>query len=210
MRGVGGTTLRGGQTVFHGIRMWGQLLQAGMMLGALIVVAVPAWNLWHTTTGADWYAAGILTLAEVKLAIGYQPDSGQVVRDRDGVRRVLSIQHHRIVGAGGAHPRADPGRGVPKRVAGRQGRGRRDRALPRLVLVPGRAARAQAPRPGRRARDRGATPPAHPAALGSASWKACRGGSGSAPTGSRASRSRPEARPSTPSSRAPRARARRC
>ena len=92
MRGVGGTTLRGGQTVFHGIRMWGQLLQAGMMLGALIVVAVPAWNLWHTTTGADWYAAGMLTLAEVKLAIGYQPDSGQVVRDRDGTRRVLSIR----------------------------------------------------------------------------------------------------------------------
>ena len=92
MRGVGGTTLRGGQTVFHGIRMWGQLLQAGMMLGALIVVAVPAWNLWHTTTGADWYAAGMLTLAEVKLAIGYQPDSGQVVRDPDGARRVLSIQ----------------------------------------------------------------------------------------------------------------------
>ena len=92
MRGVGGTTLRGGQTVFHGIRMWGQLLQAGMMLGALIVVAVPAWNLWHTTTGADWYAAGMLTVAEVKLAIGYQPDSGQVVRDRDGVRRVLSIR----------------------------------------------------------------------------------------------------------------------
>ena len=92
MRGVGGTTLRGGQTVFHGIRMWGQLLQAGMMLGALIVVAVPAWNLWHSTTGADWYVAGMLTLAEVKLAIGYQPDSGQIVRDPDGTRRVLSIQ----------------------------------------------------------------------------------------------------------------------
>ncbi len=92
MRGIGGSTLRGGQTVFHGVRMWGQLLQAGMMLGALIVVAVPAWNLWHTTTGADWYAAGMLTLAEVKLAIGYDPQSGQVVRDPDGVRRVLSIQ----------------------------------------------------------------------------------------------------------------------
>ena len=209
MRGVGGTTLRGGQTVFHGIRMWGQLLQAGMMLGALIVVAVPAWNLWHTTTGADWYAAGMLTLAEVKLAIGYQPDSGQVVRDRDGTAGALD-PHDRVVGAGGAHPRADPGRGVPERVAGRQGGGRRDRALPRLVLVPGRPARAQAPRPGRRARDRGPAPPAHPAAPASASWSACRAGSGSAPTGSRASRSRPGARPSTPSSRAPRARARRC
>ena len=92
MRGIGGSTLRGGQTLFHGVRMWGQLLQAGMMLGALIVVAVPAWNLWHTTTGADWYAAGMLTLAEVKLVIGYQPDSGQIVRDPDGTRRVLTIQ----------------------------------------------------------------------------------------------------------------------
>ncbi len=92
MRGFAGSTLRGGQTVFHGVRMWGQLLQAGMMLGALIVVAVPAWNLWHTTTGADWYAAGMLTLAEVKLAIGYDPQSGQVVRDADGARRVLTIQ----------------------------------------------------------------------------------------------------------------------
>ncbi len=92
MRGIGGSTLRGGQTVFHGIRMWGQLLQAGMMLGALVVVAVPAWNLWHTTTGADWYATGLLTLAEAKLAIGYQPDSGQVVRDAGGTRRVLTIR----------------------------------------------------------------------------------------------------------------------
>ena len=92
MRSFAGSTLRGGQTVFHGIRMWGQLLQAGMMLGALVVVAVPAWNLWHTTTGADWYATGLLTLAEVKLAIGYDPQSGQVVRDPDGTRRVLSIR----------------------------------------------------------------------------------------------------------------------
>ncbi len=92
MRGIGGSTLRGGQTVFHGLRMWGQLLQAGMMLAAVAVVAVPAWNLWHTTTGYDWYAAGLLTLAEAKLAIGYQPASGQVVRDPDGTRRVLSIR----------------------------------------------------------------------------------------------------------------------
>ncbi len=92
MRSFAGSTLRGGQTVFHGVRMWGQLLQAGMMLGALVVVAVPAWNLWHTTTGADWYATGLLTLAEVKLAIGYDPQSGQVVRDPGGARRVLTIR----------------------------------------------------------------------------------------------------------------------
>ena len=70
----------------------------------------------------------------------------------------------RVVGAGRAHPRADPRRGVPERVARWPGRRRRDRALPRLVLVPGGTAWPQAPRPGRRARDRGPAPPADPAA----------------------------------------------
>ena len=57
MRGLGGSTLRGGQTVFHGLRMWGQLVQAAMMLAAFMTVAVPAWNLWRSTGGAEWYAA---------------------------------------------------------------------------------------------------------------------------------------------------------
>ena len=80
MRGLGGSTLRGGQTVFHGLRMWGQLVQAAMMLAAFMVVAVPAWNLWRSTTGAEWYAAGMYTLAEVKLVLGYEPESGQEIR----------------------------------------------------------------------------------------------------------------------------------
>ena len=117
-----------GQTLFHGVRMWGQLLQAGMMLAALIVVAVPAWNLWRTTTGADWYAAGMLTLAEVKLVIGYQPDSGQVVRDPDGTRRVLTI---RTIAASVPAARIRErirDEVIPERVARRQGGRRRDRA----------------------------------------------------------------------------------
>ena len=92
MRGLGGSTLRGGQTVFHGLRMWGQLVQAAMMLAAFMVVAVPAWNLWRSTTGAEWYAAGMYTLAEVKLVLGYEPDSGQEIRFPDGTRRVLTIR----------------------------------------------------------------------------------------------------------------------
>ena len=44
MRGFGGSTLRGGQTVFHSIRMWGQLFQAAMLFAAFMTVAVPAWN----------------------------------------------------------------------------------------------------------------------------------------------------------------------
>ena len=67
MRGIGGSTLRGGQTVFHAIRMWGQLFRAAMLFAAFATVAVPAWTLWRRTTDAKWYAAGMVTLAEVKL-----------------------------------------------------------------------------------------------------------------------------------------------
>ena len=92
MRGIGGSTLRGGQTVFHGIRMWGQLFQAAMLFAAFMTVAVPAWNLWRSTTGAEWYAAGMVSLAEAKLVLGYNPDSGQEIRFEDGTRRVLRIR----------------------------------------------------------------------------------------------------------------------
>ncbi len=92
IRGVGGSTLRGGQTVFHGIRMWGQLFQAAMLFAAFMTVAVPAWNLWHSTSGAEWYAAGMVTLAETKLALGYEPDSGQEIRFPDGTVRALAIR----------------------------------------------------------------------------------------------------------------------
>ena len=92
MRGIGGSTLRGGQTVFHGLRMWGQLFRAAMLFAAFTTVAVPAWTLWHRTTGAEWYAAGMVTLAEVKLVLGYDRDSGQEVRFADGTRRVLTIR----------------------------------------------------------------------------------------------------------------------
>ena len=92
MRGLGGSALRGGQTVFHSLRMWGQLVQAAMMLAAFMTVAVPAWNLWRSSSGADWYAAGMYTLAEVKLVLGYEPGSGQEIRFPDGTRRVLTIR----------------------------------------------------------------------------------------------------------------------
>ncbi len=91
IRGVGGSTLRGGQTVFHGIRMWGQLFQAALLFAAFMTVAVPAWNLWHSTSDAEWYAAGMVTLAETKLALGYEPDSGQEIRFPDGTVRALAI-----------------------------------------------------------------------------------------------------------------------
>ncbi len=92
MRGIGGSTLRGGQTVFHGLRMWGQLFRAAMLFAAFTTVAVPAWSLWQRTTGAEWYAAGMVTLAEMKLVLGYDPDSGQEIRFADGTRRSLRIR----------------------------------------------------------------------------------------------------------------------
>ena len=92
MRGFGGSTLRGGQTVFHSIRMWGQMFQAAMLFAAFMTVAVPAWNLWNRTTGAEWYAAGMFTLAEFKLTVGYAPDSGQEIRFADGTTGVMKIR----------------------------------------------------------------------------------------------------------------------
>jgi len=92
MRTVGSNTLRGGQTVFHGLRMWGQLLQAGMFLAAIAVVAFPVWNVARQTDGYDWYAALMVTVAEAKLVLGYEETSGQEVRMRDGRYEVMSIR----------------------------------------------------------------------------------------------------------------------
>ena len=92
MKSMGSSTLRGGQTLFHAVRMWSQLFKAALMTAALMVVAVPAWNAWRHGSGAEWYAAGMVTLAEAKLALGYSPDSGQEIRLRDGTRAVLAIR----------------------------------------------------------------------------------------------------------------------
>ena len=92
MRTVGSSTLRGGQTVFHGLRMWGQLLRAAVFLSAFAIVAVPGWHIWHRTTGYEWYAAGIVTVAEAKIGIGYRETAMQEVRMADGSTAVLSVR----------------------------------------------------------------------------------------------------------------------
>ncbi|MDD9997117.1 MAG: type IV secretion system DNA-binding domain-containing protein [Rhodospirillaceae bacterium] len=88
---LGENTVRGGQTVFHGLRMWGQVARAGLLLVAALVVAVPAAQLWRAHSGYDAYAVAMYTLAETKLAIGYAPDSGQELRLEDGGTRVSTI-----------------------------------------------------------------------------------------------------------------------
>ena len=97
MRGFGGATLRGGQTVLHGLRMWGQIVRAALCLCAVLVIAVPAWNLWRHTDAEHWYAAAILVMAEAKLAIGYSPVDLQTVRRADGTRAPMAL--HAIAAA---------------------------------------------------------------------------------------------------------------
>ena len=91
MRAWGDDTVRGGQTVFHGLRMWSQVVCVGAMTIAILVVTVPVAMLWRTTPAYDGYAAGMLTLAETKLAIGYAADAGQEVRLANGDTVVAKI-----------------------------------------------------------------------------------------------------------------------
>ena len=91
MRAWGDDTVRGGQTVFHGLRMWSQLVRVVLLVIVGLVLAVPAFMLWRTTAGDDWYGVGMVTLAETKLAIGYQPESGQRVRLETGEEMVGRI-----------------------------------------------------------------------------------------------------------------------
>ena len=91
MRTLGDDTVRGGQTVFHGIRMWSQLFRVGVLVIAGLTLAVPFVQLWRNHFGYDIYAASMLTLAEVKLAMGYGDDAGQEVRLENGDTVVASI-----------------------------------------------------------------------------------------------------------------------
>ena len=94
MRTLGDDTVRGGQTVFHGIRMWSQLFRVGVLVIAGLTLAVPFAQLWRNHLGYDTYAASMLTLAEVKLAMGYGDDAGQEVRLENGdtvVARIADI-----------------------------------------------------------------------------------------------------------------------
>ena len=84
MIGWGNNTLRGGQTAFHGIRMWAQMFRIALFVAAGMAVAVPVWNIWRNTTGYEWYAAGMYTLVEGKLTIGFKGTSLQEIKDPYG------------------------------------------------------------------------------------------------------------------------------
>ena len=92
MRTLGDDTVRGGQTVFHGLRMWGQLVRVGLLLTAFLTVAVPAVQYLRSVPGYHLYAAGMLTLAEAKLAMGYGEDAGQEIWLENGGRAVATLE----------------------------------------------------------------------------------------------------------------------
>ena len=91
MRSFGSSTLRGGQTVFHGLHMWSQLLRVALLLAAVGILASTAWRLWDRTTGYEWYAAVMVTTAEAKLGLGYEPTARQEVRGPDGEAVSLAL-----------------------------------------------------------------------------------------------------------------------
>ena len=88
---IGNATLRGGQTLLHDARMWGQLARWGVVGLVLAIVLTPAVSLFTTTSAHEWRVVGLGTLAEAKLAIGYSPDSGQVYEWGEGVQVIESI-----------------------------------------------------------------------------------------------------------------------
>ena len=92
MRGIGGSTLRGGQTVFHGIRMWGQMFQAALLFAAFMVVAVPAWTLWNRDDGRGMVRRRHGDAGRGQADHRLQSGLGQEVRFADGTRHVLRIR----------------------------------------------------------------------------------------------------------------------
>ena len=89
---IGNATLRGGQTLLHDARMWGQLARWGIFGLVLTVVLTPAVSVFTTTSAHEWRVVGLGTLAEAKLAIGYSPDSGQVYEWGAGERTIERIE----------------------------------------------------------------------------------------------------------------------
>ena len=123
MRTLGDDTVRGGQTVFHGIRMWSQLVRVGILAIAGLTLAVPIMQLWRDHFGYDTYAAAMVTLAEVKLSMGYGEDAGQEVLLENGDRVVARNWRYRRVPSLARGAPADVGHALGRHVARGQARG---------------------------------------------------------------------------------------
>ena len=88
---IGNATLRGGQTLLHDARMWGQLARWGILGLVLAIVLTPAVGLFTTTSAHEWRVIGLGTLAEFKLGLKYDPDSRQAYEWRAGERTLERI-----------------------------------------------------------------------------------------------------------------------
>ena len=88
---IGNATLRGGQTLLHDARMWGQLARWGILGLVLAIVLTPAVGLFTTTSAHEWRVIGLGTLAEFKLGLKYDPDSRQTYEWRAGERTLERI-----------------------------------------------------------------------------------------------------------------------
>ena len=84
MTGAGGDTGRGVRAAARGLRTWRRLV--GMVLIAALIGAASAaaWKAARTTTGHEWYAVGMLVLAETLIDAGMPPHRPKEVRHPDG------------------------------------------------------------------------------------------------------------------------------
>ncbi len=87
----GNATLRGGQTLFHDVHMWGQLVRWMVVGLVLTVVLVPAVSVFRTTTAYEWRVLGTGVMAEMKLSLGYPRDSGQLYEWYEGEKTATRI-----------------------------------------------------------------------------------------------------------------------
>ena len=84
MTGAGGDTGRGVRAAARGLHIWRRLV--GMVLIAALIGAASAaaWKAARTTTAHQWYAVGMLVLAETLIDAGLSPHRPKDVRHPDG------------------------------------------------------------------------------------------------------------------------------
>ena len=91
MTGAGGDTGRGVRAAARGLRTWRRL--AGMVLAAALIGAAgaAAWKAARTTTAYQWYAVGMLVLAETLIDAGLNPRRPKEIRHPDGLAETVTL-----------------------------------------------------------------------------------------------------------------------
>ncbi len=91
MTGAGGDTGRGVRATARGLRTWRRLV--GMVLAAALIGAASAaaWKAARTTTAHQWYAVGMLVLAETLIDAGLSPHRPKEIRHADGRTETVTL-----------------------------------------------------------------------------------------------------------------------